>query len=55
MFQCFSFLMHYYYCQNEFVGAATNYWECSQNWMTSDGSSVEHAPCAAENAIFDKV
>lgn len=43
------------FMQNEFIGASTDYWECSKNWLTEDNFPAEHAPCGADRAIFEKV
>lgn len=41
--------------QNEFIGAATNYWECGSNWVTKDDLPAQHSPCGDDRAFFDKV
>eukprot|EP00731_Ephydatia_muelleri_P016575 Em0009g999a len=37
---------------NYFVGARQNWWECAENWRTSEGLPADTAPCSKDKAIF---
>jgi hypothetical protein len=39
---------------NLFVGARPRYWECAENWESSDGTAAKAAPCGKDRAFFRK-
>lgn len=38
-----------------FIGARDSFWECPENWRTSDNKVPKTAPCGADKAIFPEV
>ena len=40
---------------NNFVGIRANKWECPENWIADDNSSIAHAPCGSDVAVFPSV
>ena len=43
------------YQMNNFIGIRANKWECPENWVADDNSSVEHAPCGNDVPVFPSV